>query len=85
MDLCDAWIPCAECSMGLIDTLEYFIDDTRARLSDVEWEIREETNYDDDGHQERMDDFCEQYDEIDARLQDLEKIKSVIEIMEIEE
>jgi len=71
--------------MGLIDTLEYFIDDTRARLSDVEWEIREETNYDDDGHQERMDDFCEQYDEIDARLQDLEKIKSVIEIMEIEE
>ncbi len=71
--------------MGLIDTLEYFIDDTRARLSDVEWEIREETNYDDDGHQERMDDFCEQYDEIEARLQDLEKIKSVIEIMEIDE
>jgi hypothetical protein len=71
--------------MGLIDTLEYFIDDTRARLSDVEWEIREETNYDDDGHQERMDDFCEQYDEIEARLQDLEKMKSIIEIMEIDE
>jgi len=71
--------------MSLIDTLEYFIDDTRSRLSDVEWEIREETNYDDDGHQERMDDFCEQYDEIEVRLQDLEKIKSVIEIMEIDE
>ena len=71
--------------MTLIDTLEYFIDDTRARLSDVEWEIREETNYDDNGHQERMLDFCEQYDEIDARLQDLEKIKSIIEIMEISE
>ena len=71
--------------MTLIDTLEYFIDDTRARLSDVEWEIREETNYDDDGHTERMLDFCEQYDEIDARLQDLEKIKSIIEIMEIDE
>jgi hypothetical protein len=71
--------------MSLIDTLEYFIDDTRARLSDIEWEIREETNYDDDLHQSRMDDFCEQYDEIDARLQDLEKIKSIIEIMEIDE
>jgi hypothetical protein len=71
--------------MTLIDTLEYFIDDTRARLSDVEWEIREETNYDDDLHQSRMDDFCEQYDEIEVRLQDLEKIKSIIEIMEIDE
>lgn len=71
--------------MTLIDTLEYFIDDTRARLSDVEWEIREETNYDDEGHNLRMLDFCEQYDEIDARLQDLEKIKSIIEIMEIDE
>jgi hypothetical protein len=71
--------------MSLVDTLEYFIDDTRARLSDIEWEIREETNYDDDLHQSRMDDFCEQYDEIDARLQDLEKIKSIIEIMEIDE
>jgi hypothetical protein len=71
--------------MTLIDTLEYFIDDTRALLSDVEWEIREETNYDDDGHQERMEQFCEEYDEIDARLQDLEKIKSIIEIMEIDE
>ena len=71
--------------MSLIDTLEYFIDDTRARLSDVEWEIREETNYDDDLHQSRMNDFCEQYDEIEVRLQDLEKIKSIIEIMEIDE
>ena len=71
--------------MTILSTLEYFIDDTKARLSDVEWEIREETNYDDDGHQQRMDDFCEEYDEIDARLQDLEKIKSIIEIMEIDE
>ena len=71
--------------MTLLDTLEYFIDDTRARLSDVEWEIREETNYDDDGHQERMDQFCEEYDEIEVRLEDLQKIKSIIEIMEIED
>jgi len=71
--------------MTLSDTLEYFIDDTRARLSDVEWEIREETNFMDDGHMERMEQFCEEYDEIDVRLQDLEKIKSIIEIMEIDE
>jgi len=71
--------------MTILSTLEYFIDDTKARLSDVEWEIREETNYDDDGHQQRMDDFCEEYDEIEARLEDLEKIKSIIEIMEIVE
>ena len=68
--------------MTLINTLEYFIDDTQARLSDVEWEIREETNYDDEGHQERMDDFCEEYDEIEQRLEDLKKIKSIIEHLE---
>ena len=65
--------------MTLLDTLEYFIDDTQARLSDIEWEIREETNYDDDGHQERMDQFCEEYDEIEARLEDLKQIKTMLE------
>ena len=68
--------------MSLIETLEYFIDDTRARCSDIEWEIREETNYDDEGHQERMNDFCEQYDEHKERLDDLMQIKSVIEHLE---
>jgi len=75
--------------MTLIDTLEYFIDDTRACLSDVEWEIREETNYDDELNMARMENFCEQYDEIDARLQDLKKIKRIVEvfnsIMEVDE
>jgi hypothetical protein len=69
--------------MTLIGTLEYFIDDTQARLSDVEWELREETNYDDDGHQQRMDDFREEHDEIEVRLHDLLRIKSIIENMEI--
>ena len=68
--------------MSLIETLEYFIDDTRARCSDIEWEIREETNYDDEGHQERIDDFCEEYDEHKERLDDLMQIKSVIEHLE---
>ncbi len=69
--------------MSLIDTLEYFIDDTQARLSDIEWEIREETNYDDEGHQERMDQFCEEYDEIESRLKDLKQIKTILENNEI--
>jgi hypothetical protein len=68
--------------MSLIDTLEYFIDDTRARCSDIEWEIREETNYDDEGHDERMNYFCEEYDEHKVRLDDLLQIKSVIEQLE---
>ncbi len=65
--------------MTLLDTLEYFIDDTQAHLSDIEWEIREETNYDDDGYQERMEQFCEEYDEHKERLEDLKIIKSIIE------
>ena len=65
--------------MTLIDTLEYFIDDQRGRLQDIEWEIHEETNYDDEGHDERMTDFCEQYDEHLERLEDLKQIKSIIE------
>jgi hypothetical protein len=64
--------------MSLLDTLEYFIDDTQAHLSDIEWEIREETNYDDDGHQERMEQFCEEYDDHKERLEDLKTIKSII-------
>jgi hypothetical protein len=69
--------------MSLINTLEYFIDDTQARLSDIEWEIREETNYDDEGHQERMDQFCEEYDEIESRLKDLKQIKTILENNEV--
>ena len=68
--------------MTLLETLDYFIDDTRARCSDIEWEIREETNYDDEGHDDRMNYFCEEYDEHKARLDDLRQIKSVIEHLE---
>lgn len=65
--------------MTLSETLEYFIDDTRARLSDIEWEIREETNYDDEDHSSRFDYFCEEYDETKERLDNLLQIKSIIE------
>ena len=65
--------------MSLIDTLEYFIDDTRARCSDIEWEIREETNYTDEEHTSRYEYFCEEYDEAKARLDDLLKIQSELD------
>ena len=65
--------------MSLIDTLEYFIDDQRGLLQDIEWEIREETNYDDEEHQERFQDLCERYDEHVDRIEDLKQIKSIIE------
>ena len=66
--------------MSLIDTLEYFIDDTRARCSDIEWEIREDGNYaHEEDHTARFDYFCEEYDEAKARLDDLMQIKSIIE------
>ena len=39
-------------------------------------------NYDDEGHQERMDDFCEEYDEHKARLEDLQQIKIIIKQLE---
>lgn len=66
--------------MSLIDTLEYFIDDTRARCSDIEWEIREETNYaDDEEHSSRFEYFCEEYDEAKQRLDDLLQIQSELD------
>jgi hypothetical protein len=65
--------------MSLLNTLEYFIDDVEQHLGCLECEIREETNYDDEGHQERMNDFCEQYDEHKARLEDLKQIKQIIQ------
>lgn len=65
--------------MSLLETLEYFIDDTRARCSDIEWEIREETNHADEDHTARYEYFCEEYDEAKQRLDDLLQIKSILE------
>ena len=59
--------------MTLIDTLEYFIDDTRARCSDVKWEI------DNTNDQSYLNDFKEEYAENKQRLDNLLEIKSIIE------
>jgi hypothetical protein len=41
--------------MRLLDTLNYFIQQSEGDLQGLEWDIREETNYDGDHHQLIMD------------------------------
>ena len=65
----------------MISTLNYFIEYCQAELQGLSWEIREESNFEDNA----IEFLSEQYDEWELRLEDLQKIKSVIEIMEIEE
>ena len=61
--------------MSLLDTLNYFIQDQEGHLQCLEWDIREETNYENND----LDWYCEQYDEAKQRLEDLKIIKSIIE------
>jgi predicted patatin/cPLA2 family phospholipase len=67
--------------MTLIETLEYFIQDQEGDLQCLEWDIREETNHEVND----LDWYCQRYDETKQRIEDLQKIKSIIEIMEIDE
>ena len=67
--------------MSLIETLEYFIQDQEGDLQCLEWDIREETNHEVND----LDWYCQRYDETKQRIEDLQKIKSIIEIMEIDE
>jgi NADH:ubiquinone oxidoreductase subunit D len=68
--------------MRLLDTLNYFIQQSEGDLQGLEWDIREETNYDGDHHQLIMDDLCDSYDHVKLLLEDLHQIKSVIEQLE---
>jgi len=60
--------------MTLIETLNYFIQDQQGELQGLEWDIREETNQEDPD----LDWYCNEYDDTRRRLEDLEKIKSII-------
>ena len=62
--------------MSMIDTLNYYIEQAEADLQGLEWDIREETNFDGDHHQLIMDDLCDSYDHVKLLLEDLQKIKS---------
>jgi hypothetical protein len=59
--------------MTLIETLEYFIDDVKQRCDDIKWEI------DNTNDQSYLNDFKEEYLEYKQRLEDLKKIKSIVE------
>jgi hypothetical protein len=63
--------------MTLIETLEYFIDDTKQRCGDIKWEIK---NCKDETY---LNDFKQEYEEHSQRLSDLEEIKSIVEILDI--
>ena len=61
--------------MSLIDTLNHFIQDQKGHLQCLEWDIREETNQENPD----LDWYCEEYDLTKERIEDLQKIKSIIE------
>ena len=65
--------------MTLIDTLNYFIEDQEGHLQCLEWDIREETNYENND----IDWYCEQYDEVKQRIEDLKQIKTILENNEL--
>jgi hypothetical protein len=67
--------------MDLIDTIDKFIQQCEGDLEDLSWQIREETNFEDNS----LDWLSEEWDTVAEHLENLQKIKSIIEIMEIDE
>ena len=61
--------------MNLVQTLEYFMDETAAHMEELSWEIREETNYEDNN----VESLSEEYDFNKELHDNLLKIKSIIE------
>jgi len=64
--------------MNLIDTIDYFIQDTDYDLQCYEWDIREETNQENPN----LDWYCEQYDLCKERIEHLQQIKSILEVQQ---
>ena len=61
--------------MTLLETLDYFMNETSAYMNELSWEIREETNYEDNN----IESLSEEYD-LNKELHDnLHQIKSIIE------
>jgi hypothetical protein len=58
--------------MNLLETLEYFMDDTVAHMEELSWEILEETNYADNN----TESLSEEYDFNKELHDNLLKIKS---------
>ena len=64
--------------MTLLETLEYFITETAADMDGLSWEIREETNFEDNN----IDHLTECYDFNKELYDNLKQIKSIIENIE---
>ena len=65
--------------MTLLETLEYFLTETAADMDSLSLEIREETNFEDNGN---ADYLCEEYDFNKELYDNLKQIKSIIENIE---
>ena len=64
--------------MTLLETLEYFLTETAADMDGLSWEIREETNFEDNN----IDHLTECYDFNKELYDNLKQIKSIIENIE---
>jgi hypothetical protein len=64
--------------MTILDTIDWFIDELEGDLECLSWEIREETNFEDNN----IDWLSEQYDEKEKHLNNLQEIKNIIMQME---
>ena len=61
--------------MNLLETLEYFLTETAADMDGLSWEIREETNYEDNN----IESLSELYDFHKENYDNLLKLKSMID------
>ena len=61
--------------MTLLETLDYCLTETAADMEGLSWEIREETNYEDNN----VDGLSEIYDFNKELYDNLKQIKSIIE------
>ena len=64
--------------MTLLETLEYFLTETAADMDSLSWEIREETNFEDNN----IEHLTECYDFNKELYDNLKQIKSIIENIE---
>jgi hypothetical protein len=61
--------------MTLLETLDYYLNETSSYMEELSWEIREETNYEDNN----VESLSDEYDFNQQLHDNLQKIKSAIE------
>jgi hypothetical protein len=61
--------------MTLLDTLNYYLEEASGQMEELSWEIREETNYEDNN----IEYLTECYDFNKELYDNLKQIKSIIE------